>query len=103
MLEAFPNVFVDIFARTSELRRQPYTARQPFLRYSDRIVFGTDLLHEESMYGLYYRFLETADEYFKYPSHASKQGRWNVCGLYLPDDVLLKIYRENALRLLVKY
>jgi len=75
MLEAFPNVFVDISARTSELRRPSYTARQSFLRYSDRIVFGTDLLPEESMYCLYYRFLETADEYFKYSSHASRQGR----------------------------
>jgi len=66
----------------------------------DRIVFGTDLLPEISMYRLYYRFLETADEYFEYPTHASRQGRWNIYGLYLPDDVLLKIYRENALRLL---
>ncbi len=52
------------------------------------------------MYRLYFRFLETADEYFEYPSHASRQGRWNIYGLHLPDDVLRKVYRENALRLL---
>jgi hypothetical protein len=52
------------------------------------------------MYRLFYRFLETADEYFEYPSHASRQGRWEICGMYLPDDVLRKVYRENALRLL---
>lgn len=68
--------------------------------HADRILFGTDLLPETSMYRLYFRFLETSDEYFEYPSHASRQGRWNIYGLNLPDDVLKKVYRENALRLL---
>lgn len=102
LLDRCPNVSIDISARASELGRQPYSARAFFLRYADRIVFGTDLLPGETMYRLYFRFLETADEYFEYPSHASRQGRWNICGLYLPDDVLRKVYRENALRLLSK-
>lgn len=100
LLETCPNVSVDISARASELGRQPYSARRFFLHFADRIVFGTDLLPENSMYRLYFRFLETADEYFEYPSHASRQGRWNIYGLHLPDDVLRKVYRENALRLL---
>lgn len=100
LLETCPNLSVDISARASELGRQPYSARRFFLRFADRILFGTDLLPEESMYRLYFRFLETADEYFEYPSHASRQGRWNIYGLNLPDDVLRKVYRENALRLL---
>jgi len=100
LLTDHPNVCVDISARASELGRQPYSARAFFLRFADRIVFGTDLLPEETMYRLYFRFLETADEYFDYPSHASRQGRWSICGLHLPDDVLRKVYRENALRLL---
>jgi predicted TIM-barrel fold metal-dependent hydrolase len=100
VLDSFPNVCVDISARASELGRQPFTAREFFLRYADRIVFGTDLLPDQSMYQLYFRFLETEDEYFPYPSHASRQGRWNIYGLSLPDDVLRKIYRDNALRLL---
>ena len=100
LLETYPNVHLDISARVSELGRQPYTAREFFLRFSDRILFGTDLLPEESMYRLYYRFLETADEYFEYPSHASRQGRWNIYGLHLPDEVLRRVYRENALQLL---
>lgn len=100
MLEACPNVWVDTSARINELGRQPYRAREFFLKYADRIVFGSDLLPEESMYRLYYRFFETDDEYFDYPTHASRQGRWQVYGIYLPDDVLKKIYRENALRLL---
>lgn len=100
MLEAHPNVSIDISARASELGRQPYAARQLFLDFSDRILFGTDLVPEIAMYRGYFRFLETADEYFEYPSHASRQGRWNIYGLYLPDDVLRKVYRENAERLL---
>jgi predicted TIM-barrel fold metal-dependent hydrolase len=100
MLDANPNVMVDISARASELGRQPYSARKFFLRYADRILFGADLVPEIEMYRLYYRFLETDDEYFEYPTHASRQGRWEICGLYLPDDVLRKVYRENALRLL---
>jgi predicted TIM-barrel fold metal-dependent hydrolase len=100
MLDACPNVLVDISARASELGRQPYSARKFFLRFADRILFGADLVPEIEMYRLYYRFLETADEYFEYPTHASGQGRWNIYGLDLPEDVLRKVYRENALRLL---
>jgi predicted TIM-barrel fold metal-dependent hydrolase len=100
LLDSNPNLSVDISARTPELGRQPYTAREFMIQYADRILFGADLLPEAEMYRLYYRVLETADEYFDYPSHASRQGRWKVYGLFLPGDVLRKIYRENALRLL---
>lgn len=100
LLDRSPNLYVDISARTSELGRQPYTAREFFLKYADRILFGTDLLPEVNMYRLYYRFLETADEYFEYPSHASRQGRWNIYGIFLPTEVLERIYRTNALMLL---
>ncbi len=100
LLETYPNVYIDISARASELGRQPYSARALFLKFADRILFGADLVPEESMYRLFYRFLETADEYFDYPSHASRQGRWEIYGMYLPDEVLRKVYRENALRLL---
>jgi len=100
LLDKHPNLLVDISARTPELGRQPYTARAFFLKYADRILFGTDLLPEISMYRLHYRFLETADEYFEYPSHASRQGRWNIYGMYLPDDVLKKVYYDNARELL---
>lgn len=98
-LDALPNLHIDLSARTAELGRQPYSARALFLRYPDRILFGTDLLPSPEMYRLHYRFLETADEYFEYPSHASRQGRWNIYGLSLPEDVLRKVYRDNALKL----
>jgi predicted TIM-barrel fold metal-dependent hydrolase len=102
LLEKHPNLHVDIGARCAELGRQPYTAREFFLKFPDRILFGTDLIPEVGMYRAHYRFLETRDEYFEYPSHASRQGRWNIYGLFLPDDILRKVYRENAVRLLGK-
>lgn len=98
LLSSCPNVLVDMSARTAELGRQPYTSREFFIKHADRILFGTDLVPSVEMYRLHFRFLETADEYFEYPSHASRQGRWNIYGLHLPSDVLRKIYRENALR-----
>ena len=100
LLDRNPNLYVDIGARCAELGRQPYTAREFFLKYADRILFGTDLIPEVTMYRLHYRFLETRDEYFEYPSHASRQGRWSIYGLFLTEDVLRKVYRENAIRLL---
>ena len=99
LLSNCPNVFVDMSARTAELGRQPYTSREFFIKHADRILFGTDLVPSIEMYRLHFRFLETTDEYFEYPSHASRQGRWNIYGLHLPDDVLRKVYRENALHL----
>jgi predicted TIM-barrel fold metal-dependent hydrolase len=100
LLDRYPNLYVDISARTAELGRQPYTAREFMVKCADRILFGTDLIPDIEMYRLYYRFLETDDQYFEYPSHASRQGRWNIYGIHLPDNVLRKVYRENALKLL---
>jgi predicted TIM-barrel fold metal-dependent hydrolase len=102
MLEAYPNVQLDMSARVAELGRQPFTARRFLLRFADRILFGADLLPEEAMYRAHYRFFETEDEYFDYPSHASRQGRWQIYGLALPDPVLERIYRGNALTLLAR-
>ena len=97
MLDECPNYYIDISARLGELGRQPYTARKFFLQYQDRILFGSDMGPDLNAYRLYYRFLETDDEYFNYnTSEVPLQGRWYVCGLYLPEDVLKKVYRENA-------
>lgn len=101
MLDECPNYYIDISARIGELGRQPYTARKFFMQYKDRILFGSDMGPDLDAYRLYYRFLETDDEYFNYnTSEVPGQGRWYVCGLYLPDDVLKNVYSENAKRVL---
>jgi predicted TIM-barrel fold metal-dependent hydrolase len=103
LLDECPNFYVDISARLGEMGRQPYTARKFFMKYADRILFGTDADAEISTYQLYYRFLETDDEYFNYNlSDVPQQGRWYVYGLYLPDDVLEKVYFKNAEHIIFK-
>ena len=102
MLDECPNYYIDFSQRIGELGRQPYTARKFFIQYADRILFGTDLSPIVEGYRLYYRFLESDDEYFNYSLMPTPgQGRWHVCGLYLPDDVLEKIYYRNAERIIL--
>jgi len=96
-LDTYPNLYVDISERIAELGRQPYTAREWFIKYQDRIVFGTDRNPMGPWYEIYFRCLETFDEYFPHgPEQPPRQGRWNIYGLGLPDEVLEKIYHKNA-------
>lgn len=110
-LDRYPNVSVEIGARIGELGRQPRAARKFFDKYQDRILFGTDAIPHgnetpqqvfgEQLYEIYYRFLETEDEYFDYaPARVPPQGRWRIYGVGLPDQILRKVYHENAERLL---
>ena len=100
-LDAYPNLYVDIAARIAELGRQPYTARRFFLKYADRVLFGTDGPRVVERLGYHWRFLETGDEYFRYAETPfPPQGFWNIYGVDLPDDVLRKVYNETAARLI---
>jgi len=100
-LEANPNLNVDIAARIAELGRQPTTARKFFLKYADRILFATDGPRVAERLHYHWRFLETADEYFPYAENAfPPQGFWRIYGVDLPDEVLQKVYNENAARLI---
>ncbi len=104
LLDRCPNFYIDISARISELGRQPYTARRFFLQYADRILFGTDAGPDLETYRVYYRFLESDDEYFNYNPHGLPgQGRWSIYGLYLPDKVLAKVYYRNATQVLLRH
>jgi predicted TIM-barrel fold metal-dependent hydrolase len=98
LLDTLPNVMVEFGARQAELGRQPRRAREFFLKYQDRVMFGTDNGMDEAMYRNHFRWLETADEYFDYWGYPG-QGRWKIYGLDLPDAVLEKIYHKNAERI----
>jgi predicted TIM-barrel fold metal-dependent hydrolase len=97
-LDRYPNMMVEFGAREAELGRQPRRAREFFLKYQDRIMFGTDNGMDEEMYRNHFRWLETADEYFDYWGYPG-QGRWKIYGMELPDTVLEKVYHLNAERL----
>jgi predicted TIM-barrel fold metal-dependent hydrolase len=103
LLDRCPNFYVDIGARIPELGRQPYTARKFFIQYADRILFGTDMSPDLEYYRIYYRFLESDDEYFNYgKGEPPGSGRWRIYGLFLPDDVLKKVYFQNAQRVILR-
>lgn len=99
-LEKYPNMVVEFASRIGELGRQPYTARDFLIKHQDRVLFGTDGPWPETRIKLYWRFLETYDEYFPYSEKPfPPQGFWNIYGVGLPDDVLKKIYQTNAARI----
>ena len=98
-LDSYPNMYIDIDARISELGRQPYTTRKFLLKYQDRVMFGTDTTPVRDAYRMYYRFLETDDEYFDCASGHHRQGFWMIYGVFLPKDVLEKLYHKTADRL----
>ena len=95
-LDEFPNVMTEFGALIAELGRQPKTARDFFIMYLDRIFFGKDSYNKEEFY-TYFRVLESDDEYFNY--FRKRHAFWKMYGLNLPDEVLKKIYHENALKL----
>ena len=95
-LDEFPNVMTEFGAVIAELGRQPKTARDFFIKYQDRILFGKDSYNKEEFY-TYFRVLESDDEYFNY--FRKRHAFWKMYGLNLPDEVLKKIYHENALKL----
>ena len=97
LLDKFPNMMVEFGAVIAELGRQPRHAREFFIKYQDRIMFGKDAWNPHE-YHTYFRVLETADEYFPY--YKKYHAYWKMYGLDLPDDVLKKVYYKNALRVI---
>ena len=95
-LDRFPNVTTEIGAVIAELGRQPRFAREWFIKYQDRVLFGKDIW-QPSEYHVYFRVLETSDEYFDY--YRKRHAFWKMYGLNLPDEVLKKLYYKNALRI----
>ncbi len=96
LLDEFPNMYTEIAAVLAELGRQPRFARKFFIEYQDRILFGKDTWRPDE-YHVYFRVLETADEYFDY--YRKRHAFWKMYGMDLPDDVLKKVYYKNALNI----
>jgi predicted TIM-barrel fold metal-dependent hydrolase len=96
MLDEMPNVNTEVGAVLYDIGRQPRAARDFFIKYQDRILFGKDSFQPEE-YPYYWRVFETRDDYFDYyrPYHAF----WKLYGIDLPDAVLKKVYFGNALRI----
>lgn len=95
LLDEFPNVTLECGAILYDLGRQPRAAREFFIKYQDRILFGKDAF-EANEFPYYWRVFETSDEYFDY--YRGYHAFWKLYGMSLPDDVLKKLYYKNALR-----
>lgn len=100
-LEAYPNLYVEFSSRINELGRQPYSSRRFFEKFQDRILLGTDGPFPEQRLRIYWRFLETQDEYFHYSEKSPPpQGDWRIFGIGLPGELLEKVYHKNACRII---
>jgi uncharacterized protein len=98
MLDQFPNLYADMGARFAEIGPIPRFMQKFFDKYQDRLLYGTDTGTDPEMYRTSFRLLETEDEHI-YPVHFGKY-HWPLHGFALPDSILKKIYRENALKIL---
>ena len=97
LMDELPNLYTEIGAVLAELGRQPRFARDWLIRYQDRVMFGKDSWRPEE-YHVYFRVLETADDYFDY--YRRRHAFWKMYGLDLPDEVLRKLYYKNALQVI---
>jgi predicted TIM-barrel fold metal-dependent hydrolase len=96
MFDTMPNAYAEVGAILYDIGRQPRFAREFFIKYQDRILFGKDSFQPDE-YPYYWRVFETTDEYFNY--YRDYHAFWKLYGIDLPDQVLQKLYYRNALKL----
>lgn len=97
VLDRHPNLYIDNSARHLESSATPRATKKFYEKYADRIVFGTDNNPSPTMYRLQWRILESEDEHFYSPSQTY---HWPLHGIGLEKDVLEKIYRINAQKIM---
>ncbi len=100
MFDKYPNLYADIAARYAENAPVPKYTAKFFEKYQNRLLYGTDMGFEKNMYKVTFRILESEDEHF-YENELFGY-HWALYGLGLNDNVLLKIYRNNAIRIIGK-
>lgn len=123
VLDRFPNLHVDTSARVPEFGRHPAAkVRAFFIKYQDRIMFGSDLIvtprgmqlgsvsaderppsvaDAVEFYAAHRRYFETTRRQIAHPTPI--QGRWKVNAINLPPEVLRKLYHDNADKLIFEH
>lgn len=119
-LDKYPNMNADLAARIPEIgRHAPEKVRRLFVKHQDRIFFATDFQVYDRLtlgsggsgpaptdedaqvfYEKHWRWLETNDRDFDHMTPI--QGDWKISAIGLPNEVLRKIYFDNARRLLAR-
>jgi uncharacterized protein len=98
VFERNPNLYADISARYAETAPIPRFASQFYAKHADRLVYGTDMGFDKSMYRTTFRILETEDEHFYEIDQFGYH--WPLNGFGLPDSILQQVYRGTAAKLL---
>jgi uncharacterized protein len=97
LFDANPKLYSEVGAVLYDIGRQPRNARAFFEKYQDRLLFGKDS-YQPDEYPYYWRVFETDDEYFDY--YRDYHAFWKMYGAAFPDQVLKKLYYQNALKIL---
>ena len=102
MLDRNSNLYVDVAARFGEMSPIARSAGQFIQRYPDRVLYGTDMAYTRPMFRITFRILKSLDEHF-YGWEMGLDGasggfsyHWPLYGLGLPDEILKKVYGDNA-------
>jgi predicted TIM-barrel fold metal-dependent hydrolase len=98
LFERNPNLYADISARYAETAPIPRFAAQFYAKHADRLVYGTDMGLDKPMYHTTFRILESLDEHFYETEQFGYH--WSLNGFGLPENVLRRVYHENAEKLL---
>jgi predicted TIM-barrel fold metal-dependent hydrolase len=98
VFERNPNLYADISARYAETAPIPRFASQFYAKHADRLVYGTDMGFDKSMYRTTFRILETQDEHFYEIDQFGYH--WPLNGFALPDSILQQVYHDTAAKLL---
>lgn len=98
LLDRHPNMYTDISARFAETAAIPRFASQFLKRYAHRVTYGTDMPYNQRIFSTTFRIMETLDEHFyEQDLFFNFNYHWPMHGFGLPNEVLIKIYRETAL------
>ncbi len=99
-LDRFPNMAVDMAARISHLQIQDRdTVREFVIKYSDRLLYGTDVGVSEDTETLEWIAERWHRDWLYFATDsvlASPEVRDTFVGLNLPVSVLRRIYHQNA-------
>lgn len=118
MFARYPNLVIDTAARVPEFgRHDARRMREFFVRWQDRILFGSDTGIDEdglslgshgrerdqvaqapAFFRAHWSYFETSRRRMATPTPI--QGSWTIDGINLPENVLRKIYTTNAMRVL---
>ena len=108
MLETYPNVYIDIAARFKDFYSMKLeNIRNFMIKYSDRILFGTDLSTRsikgdpQKTVDAYHRCFQALETDNILPGGFFSLNK-EIKGINLPVEVLEKIYYKNAAKIYPK-